>query len=57
MHRGPGTGSVSAAAAGYGRQQGITVIDGGCPLMFGPTADFGHRIMRLVFSSHVPKQV
>src|SRR5215510_2830901 len=57
MHRGPGAGSVSAAATGYGRQHGITVIDGGCPLMFGPTADFGHRVMRLVMSSHVPKRV
>jgi predicted CoA-binding protein len=57
MHRGPGAGSVSAAAADYGRQQGITVIDGGCPLMFGPTADFSHKIMRVVLSSHVPKQV
>src|SRR5437762_10280216 len=57
MHRGPGAGSVSAAAAGYGRDHGITVIDGGCPLMFGPTADFGHKIMRLVYAGHVPKQV
>jgi uncharacterized protein len=57
MHRGPGPGSVSSAATGYGRQHGITVIDGGCPLMFGPTADFGHKMMRLVFSGHVPKQV
>ena len=57
MHRGPGTGSVSDAATEYGRQHGITVIDGGCPLMFAPTADFGHRIMRVVYSSHVPKQV
>jgi predicted CoA-binding protein len=56
MHRGPGVGSVSDAATDYGRQHGITVIDGGCPLMFGPTADFGHRIMRLVFAGHVPKQ-
>jgi hypothetical protein len=57
MHRGPGTGSVSAAATQYGRQHGITVIDGGCPLMFGPTADFGHKMMRLMLASHVPKQV
>jgi uncharacterized protein len=57
MHRGPGAGSVSAAAADYGRQHGITVIDGGCPLMFGPTADLGHKIMRLVYAGHVPKQV
>ena len=57
MHRGPGAGSVSDAATAYGRQHGITVIDGGCPLMFGPTADFGHRIMRLVYAGKVPKQV
>ena len=57
MHRGPGAGSVSNAATDYGRQHGITVIDGGCPCMFGPTADFGHKIMRLVFAGHVPKQV
>ncbi len=57
MHRGPGTGSVSDAATAYGRQHGITVIDGGCPLMFEPTADFGHKVMRLVYAGHVPKQV
>ena len=57
MHRGPGAGSVSAAATEYGRRRGITVIDGGCPLMFNPTADFGHKMMRLMMSGHVPKQV
>jgi hypothetical protein len=53
----PGAGSVSPGATSYGRAHGITVIDGGCPLMFGPTADFGHKIMRLVYAGHVPKQV
>jgi uncharacterized protein len=57
MHRGPGAGSVSPAATAYGRERGITVIDGGCPLMFGPTADFGHKIMRFVYAGKVPKQV
>ena len=59
MHRGPGAGSVSEAAAAYGRQHGITVIDGGCPLMFAPTADVGHKAMRLVFTltGRVPRQV
>jgi len=57
MHRGPGAGSVSPAATDYGRRRGITVIDGGCPLMFGPTADFGHKIMRVALARHVPKQV
>jgi hypothetical protein len=33
------------------------VIDGGCPLMFGPTADFGHKVIRRVLAGRVPKQV
>ncbi len=57
MHRGAGPGSVSAPATDYGRQRGITVIDGGCPLMFSPTADFGHRILRFIYSGKVPKEV
>jgi predicted CoA-binding protein len=59
MHRGPGGGSVSKTAAAYGREHGITVIDGGCPCMFGPTADAGHKAMRLVFTltGNVPKNV
>ena len=57
MHRGPGAGSVSATATAYGREHGVTVIDGGCPCMFGPTADFSHKIMRVFLSSHVPKNV
>jgi predicted CoA-binding protein len=57
MHRGPGAGSVSSAATEFGRQHGITVIDGGCPLMFEPTSDFGHKVMRMIFRSHVPKNV
>jgi predicted CoA-binding protein len=57
MHRGPGAGSVSDTATAYGREHGIAVIDGGCPLMFEPTADFGHKVMRVIFRSHVPKTV
>ena len=59
MHRGPGAGSVSKTAAEYGREQGLAVIDGGCPCMFDPTADFGHKAMRFVFSlsGNVPKDV
>jgi len=57
MHRGPGAGSVSQTATAYGRDHGITVIDGGCPCMFGPTADFGHKVMKFFLSSHVPKTV
>jgi predicted CoA-binding protein len=57
MHRGPGGGSVSPQATEYGRNNGITVIDGGCPLMFDPTADFGHKVMRVFLRSHIPKTV
>ncbi|MFW2383387.1 MAG: CoA-binding protein [Acidimicrobiales bacterium] len=59
MHRGPGGGSVSTAATEYGREHGMRVIDGGCPLMFGPTADFGHKCMRgiLKLTGAVPRTV
>ena len=59
MHRGPGGGSVSKEAASYGREHGIAVIDGGCPCMFGPTADFGHKAMRVVLTlgGNVPRRV
>lgn len=59
MHRGPGSGSVSQSAAEYGREHGIAVIDGGCPCMFEPTADFGHKAMRFVFTltGNVPREV
>jgi uncharacterized protein len=59
MHRGPGAGSVSATAAEYGREHGIAVIDGGCPCMFGATADRGHKAMRtiLTLTGNVPRRV
>lgn len=59
MHRSVGGGSVSDTATALGRRHGITVIDGGCPLMFDPTADFGHKAMRFVFTrtGKVPKKV
>ena len=59
LHRSFGAGSFSQAAADYGREHGIQVIDGGCPLMFEPTADFGHKLMRGMCSlnGHVPRNV
>jgi hypothetical protein len=59
MHRAFGPGSVSDEATAYGRSQGITVIDGGCPCMFGTTADLGHKVMRAVFTltGNVPRAV
>jgi hypothetical protein len=59
MHRGPGGGSVSDDATRFGREHGLAVIDGGCPCMFGPTADRGHKVMRplLTLTGNVPRQV
>jgi len=57
MHHGAGASSVSPEATVYGREHGITVIDGGCPLMFRPTADFGHKVMRRMLAGRVPKRV
>jgi uncharacterized protein len=59
MHRAFGEGSVCDSATVYGREHGMTVIDGGCPLMFEPTADVAHKIMRFVCTrtGKVPKVV
>ncbi len=48
MHRSFGKGSVSAEAAAFCRERGITVIAGACPNMFLPGTDAGHRCMRFV---------
>lgn len=59
MHRSIDAGSVSPAATAYGREHGVTVIDGGCPLMFDPTADGAHKVMCwfLKFGGSVPRTV
>ena len=59
MHRSFGGGSVSDTATRYGREHGITVIDGGCPCMFGPTSDCGHVMMRWAANlvGNIPKKV
>ncbi|MBP1706208.1 MAG: CoA-binding protein [Chloroflexi bacterium] len=46
MHRSFGAGSVSKEAHAFCRQHGITSLAGGCPLMYGPTSDGGHRFMK-----------
>jgi predicted CoA-binding protein len=59
MHRAFGAGSVSKSAADYGRQHGVEVIDGGCPCMYEPTADAGHKFLKVVCSctGKVPRRV
>ena len=59
LHRSFGTGSVSDKAVAYGREHGVKVIAGGCPCMFGKTADTGHKVMRgiLGLTRGLPKEV
>lgn len=45
LHRGIGPGSSSDAAVAYCHEHGISTIPGGCPCMFGDTADPGHKCM------------
>lgn len=49
MHQSLAKGSsVSPEAVEFCRQNGLRVIAGACPMMYGPGADLGHRCMRLV---------
>lgn len=48
LHRGLGPGSISETAIAYCREHDVGVIPGGCPNMFGATADPGHRCMRVI---------
>jgi uncharacterized protein len=59
MHRSVDAGSVSPEAVRLGREHGLTVIDGGCPCMYSPTADPGHRAMKavLTLTGAVPRRV
>ena len=46
LHQGMGAGSMSEDAVRLGREAGLLVVAGGCPLMFGACSDLGHRVMR-----------
>ena len=49
MHQSIGRGSsVSPEAVEYCRQHNISVIAGGCPMMYGSGVDFGHTCMRWI---------
>ena len=56
MHRSFGQGSVSASAAALGREKGLSVIDGACPMMY-VNPDVGHRCIRWILkvTGGVPK--
>ena len=59
MHKSFGQGSLSGEATTIGQEAGLQVIPGGCPLMFEPCDDGGHRFMRtiLTWTGAVPKEV
>ena len=46
LHRSVGQGSVSDEAARLARSHGLSVIVGGCPMMFSEPVDVVHRCMR-----------
>jgi hypothetical protein len=50
---------VSDEAVTLGREKGMTLIAGACPMMFLPGADIGHRCMRWVLgvTGGLPKGV
>ena len=48
IHRSFGQGSHSEEAVAFGRERGMRVIPGGCPMMFRAPVDLGHRCMRWV---------
>jgi len=59
MHRAIGQGSVSAEAVRFCRENGISVIDGACPLMFIEPVDVFHKCFRWVlgWTRQLPRPV
>ncbi len=51
MHRSFGAGSLSEAAVKFCHEHHIAVIAGGCPLLFCPPVDFGHKCMRWILQA------
>lgn len=48
LHRSFGQGSVSQEAVDAGREAGLELIDGACPMMYLAPVDFGHRCIRFM---------
>jgi uncharacterized protein len=51
LHRSFGGGSVSRQAVDFCREHQMSVIAGGCPMMFCQPVDWGHRCMRWVLAA------
>ncbi len=46
LHRSFGQGSFSEDAIQVARENNVTIIPGGCPMMFVEPVDFGHKCIR-----------
>lgn len=46
FHRAMGNGSFSEEAAKLGEENGLSVIRGGCPMMYIDKVDFFHKMLR-----------
>ena len=59
LHRSFGQGSLSEAAVNLARENNITIIPGGCPMMFVEPIDFGHKCIRWFtgLTGNLPKEV
>jgi predicted CoA-binding protein len=59
MHRSFGQGSVSEEAIDLCREEGITAIPGGCPMMYCKPVDPGHKCLRwlLRFTGRLPQPI
>jgi hypothetical protein len=51
LHRSFGAGSVSGEAVEFCREHHMSVIAGGCPMMFCQPVDWGHRCMRWILAA------
>ena len=54
-----GGAPLGARLCHFFRGIGITVIEGGCPLMFAPTSDGGHKMLKTfgTWMGKVPRKV
>lgn len=59
IHKSVDNGSYSPEAEKYYRENGITVIPGGCPMMFGEQVDFPHKCIKwaLGLMGKLPKEI
>ncbi len=59
IHKSIDNGSYSAEAERYCRENGIRLIPGGCPMMFGKDVDLAHKCIKwaLGLMGKLPKEI